>query len=212
MGRHPPQTRYAQSNGAKIAYQVSGAGPLDLVMVPGLVSRLDIQWQQTAYRRFVRALEQRTRVIQSVAWRGRYARGAPEEGGEPVAGAGRSRHADWRRKQGVAPGAGDQRRGYRQQVDGQGARDRLATPARPGYVPSVDGDLKGCRSGHDAGRQRAAGDLDDLALAAGAGPGIQQLTGAIAERPGGVSHQDPVLRGGVQANAPGFDTLTERGQ
>ena len=63
MVRRPPQTRYAPSSGAKIAYQVSGAGPPDLVMVPGLVSHLDIQWQQTAYRRFVRALEQRTRVI-----------------------------------------------------------------------------------------------------------------------------------------------------
>src|SRR4029077_1884567 len=63
MARYPPQTRYAQSSGAKIAYQVSGTGPPDLVMVPGLVSHLDIQWQQTAYRRFVRALEQGMRVI-----------------------------------------------------------------------------------------------------------------------------------------------------
>lgn len=58
-----PQTRYAQSGGAKIAYQVSGAGGPDLVMVPGLVSHLDIQWQQTSYRRFVRALEHGCRVI-----------------------------------------------------------------------------------------------------------------------------------------------------
>ena len=42
------QTRYAQSSGAKIAYQVSGTGPPDLVMVPGLVSHLDIQRQQPA--------------------------------------------------------------------------------------------------------------------------------------------------------------------
>jgi hypothetical protein len=76
----------------------------------------------------------------------------------------------------------------------------------------VDGDLEGGRAGHDVGRQRAAGDLDDLALVAGAGPGIQQLAGAIAERAGGVSRQDPVLRGGVQGNASGFDALTERGQ
>jgi pimeloyl-ACP methyl ester carboxylesterase len=32
-------------------------------MVPGLVSHLDLQWQQTGYRRFVRALEQGGRVI-----------------------------------------------------------------------------------------------------------------------------------------------------
>ncbi len=54
---------YAQSSGAKIAYQVTGAGLPDLVMVPGLVSHLDIQWQQTGYRRFVRALERGGRVI-----------------------------------------------------------------------------------------------------------------------------------------------------
>jgi pimeloyl-ACP methyl ester carboxylesterase/DNA-binding CsgD family transcriptional regulator len=63
VARYPPQTRYAQSGGAKIAYQVSGNGPPDLVMVPGLVSHLDIQWQQTGYRRFVRALERGARVI-----------------------------------------------------------------------------------------------------------------------------------------------------
>ena len=63
MARRPPQTRYAQPSGAKIAYQVSGTGPPDLVMVPGLVSHLDIQWQQTGYRRFTRALERGSRVI-----------------------------------------------------------------------------------------------------------------------------------------------------
>jgi pimeloyl-ACP methyl ester carboxylesterase/DNA-binding CsgD family transcriptional regulator len=63
MARHPPQTRYAQSSGAKIAYQVSGTGPPDLVMVAGLVSHLDLQWQQTSYRRFVRALERGGRLI-----------------------------------------------------------------------------------------------------------------------------------------------------
>jgi hypothetical protein len=58
MSRPPPQTRYAQSSGAKIAYQVSGTGPPDLVMVHGLISHLDLQWQLSEYRRFVRALEQ----------------------------------------------------------------------------------------------------------------------------------------------------------
>ena len=63
MANRPPQTRYAQSSGAKIAFQVSGTGPPDLVMVHGLVSHLDLQWQQAAYRRFVRALEQGGRLI-----------------------------------------------------------------------------------------------------------------------------------------------------
>jgi pimeloyl-ACP methyl ester carboxylesterase/DNA-binding CsgD family transcriptional regulator len=63
MARNPPETRYAQSSGAKIAYQVSGHGPPDVVMVHGLISHLDLQWQQTGYRRFVRALEQGSRLI-----------------------------------------------------------------------------------------------------------------------------------------------------
>jgi pimeloyl-ACP methyl ester carboxylesterase/DNA-binding CsgD family transcriptional regulator len=63
VAQGPPQTRYAQSSAAKIAYQVSGAGPPDLLMAPGLVSHLDMQWQQTEYRRFVRALERGARLI-----------------------------------------------------------------------------------------------------------------------------------------------------
>jgi pimeloyl-ACP methyl ester carboxylesterase len=61
--RRVPRTRYAQSAGAKIAFQVSGEGPCDLVFVPGLVSHLDLQWQQPSYRRFVTALEHACRVI-----------------------------------------------------------------------------------------------------------------------------------------------------
>ena len=63
VARHAPPTRYAQSAGAKIAFQVSGEGPCDLVFVPGLVSHLELQWQQPSYRRFVTALEQACRVI-----------------------------------------------------------------------------------------------------------------------------------------------------
>ena len=63
MARRVPRTRYAQSAGAKIAYQASGQGGCDLVFVPGLVSHLDLQWQQLGYRRFVSALERVCRVI-----------------------------------------------------------------------------------------------------------------------------------------------------
>jgi pimeloyl-ACP methyl ester carboxylesterase/DNA-binding CsgD family transcriptional regulator len=63
VARRVPSTRYAQSDGAKIAFQVSGEGPCDLVFVPGLVSHLDLQWQQLSYRRFVTALGQACRVI-----------------------------------------------------------------------------------------------------------------------------------------------------
>lgn len=40
-----PSTRYAQSGGLSIAYQVVGDGPLDIVYVPGWVSNLDHAWE-----------------------------------------------------------------------------------------------------------------------------------------------------------------------
>jgi pimeloyl-ACP methyl ester carboxylesterase/DNA-binding CsgD family transcriptional regulator len=61
--RRLPETRYAQSTGAKIAYQVSGIGSPNLVLVPGLISHLDLQLQQPAYRRFMGALERGCRLI-----------------------------------------------------------------------------------------------------------------------------------------------------
>jgi hypothetical protein len=139
-------------------------------------------------------------------------RSAPEEGGEPVAGACCCPHGDWRCEQRVPAGAGDQRGGYLQQAGSQGARDRLALSARPGYVPPVDSDLEGGRGGYDAGRQRAAGDLNDLTLVAGGGPGIEQLAGAIAEGAGRVGRQVCVLGGRLEGNASGFDALADRGQ
>jgi hypothetical protein len=36
-----PDTRYAKSGDVSIAYQVMGEGPIDLIMVPGLVSHVE---------------------------------------------------------------------------------------------------------------------------------------------------------------------------
>ena len=58
-----PRTRYARGDDASIAYQVLGAGPLDLVIVPGFVSHLEIQWQLLPHRRFVERLAENLRVI-----------------------------------------------------------------------------------------------------------------------------------------------------
>ncbi|MEX0796237.1 MAG: hypothetical protein WD274_06050 [Acidimicrobiia bacterium] len=44
MTHHPyegPTNRYASSDGAGIAYQAVGDGPVDLVMVPGFASQLE---------------------------------------------------------------------------------------------------------------------------------------------------------------------------
>jgi class 3 adenylate cyclase len=40
----PPETRYAQSGGVNVAYQVAGEGPVDLVYVPGWVSHVELAW------------------------------------------------------------------------------------------------------------------------------------------------------------------------
>src|ERR1700746_201794 len=40
----PPPTQYARSGDVQIAFQVSGAGPPDVVWAPGTVSHLDLLW------------------------------------------------------------------------------------------------------------------------------------------------------------------------
>jgi pimeloyl-ACP methyl ester carboxylesterase/DNA-binding CsgD family transcriptional regulator len=46
-----------------LAYQVLGSGSPDLVVVPGMHSHLDLQWQLLGYRRFVRGLARNGRII-----------------------------------------------------------------------------------------------------------------------------------------------------
>ena len=36
-----PETKYALAGDLSIAYQVMGDGPIDLIMVPGIISRLE---------------------------------------------------------------------------------------------------------------------------------------------------------------------------
>jgi hypothetical protein len=40
-----PETRYALSGDVHIAYQVIGDGPFDLVLVPGFVTHMELQWR-----------------------------------------------------------------------------------------------------------------------------------------------------------------------
>ena len=48
-----PQTRYAKSGDVRIAYQVIGDGPLDLVLVPGWVSNIEVFWEEPNFARFL---------------------------------------------------------------------------------------------------------------------------------------------------------------
>ena len=43
-----PETRYVKSGELYIAYQVFGAGSVDLFYVPGFVSHLEHQWEDAA--------------------------------------------------------------------------------------------------------------------------------------------------------------------
>lgn len=59
----PPKTQYTKSGDVHIAYQVTGAGPLDLVFVPGFVSHLEYQWEYPESARFFERLASFSRLI-----------------------------------------------------------------------------------------------------------------------------------------------------
>jgi class 3 adenylate cyclase len=58
-----PETRYAKSGDVSIAYQVVGDGPIDLVLVPGFVSHLELDWEEPAHAHFLRRLASFSRLI-----------------------------------------------------------------------------------------------------------------------------------------------------
>jgi class 3 adenylate cyclase len=57
------KTQYARSGGARIAYQVAGEGPLDLVLVPGFVSNVDYLWEMPPVRPVLERLASFSRLI-----------------------------------------------------------------------------------------------------------------------------------------------------
>ncbi|MHB8641387.1 MAG: adenylate/guanylate cyclase domain-containing protein [Gaiellaceae bacterium] len=58
-----PETRYAQSGDVSIAYQIFGAGALDVVVVPGFVSNVELAWEQPEFVTYVQGLASLGRVI-----------------------------------------------------------------------------------------------------------------------------------------------------
>jgi pimeloyl-ACP methyl ester carboxylesterase/DNA-binding CsgD family transcriptional regulator len=58
-----PQTRYARSGSVRIAYQVVGQGPLDLVLVHGFISNLEVQWEDEGLAHLLRRLASFARLI-----------------------------------------------------------------------------------------------------------------------------------------------------
>jgi pimeloyl-ACP methyl ester carboxylesterase len=59
----PPETRYARRQGDRIAYQVLGEGPPDLVLTPGSFGHLDIGWEDPGIALFCRTLASFCRLI-----------------------------------------------------------------------------------------------------------------------------------------------------
>jgi pimeloyl-ACP methyl ester carboxylesterase len=58
-----PETRYATVGDDRVAYQVLGEGPRDLVLTAGLWGHLDLDWEEPAAARFLRRLASFSRLI-----------------------------------------------------------------------------------------------------------------------------------------------------
>ena len=58
-----PDTHYAKGPNGDVAYQVVGDGPIDLVIVPGWISHLDMQWELGLWRAYIGELASFARVI-----------------------------------------------------------------------------------------------------------------------------------------------------
>ena len=59
----PPETRYARSGDLRIAYQVVGSGPFDLVYVPGFISNIDLYWEMPEWANLFSRLAMFSRLI-----------------------------------------------------------------------------------------------------------------------------------------------------
>lgn len=58
-----PRTRYARSGDLRIAYQVVGDGPIDLVHAPGYISHLEHAWEEPGFAHYLRRLAAFSRLI-----------------------------------------------------------------------------------------------------------------------------------------------------
>ena len=58
-----PKTKYARSDDVCIAYQITGDGPFDVVMAPGTMSHLDLDWEVPRRALFFERFSQFCRLI-----------------------------------------------------------------------------------------------------------------------------------------------------
>jgi DNA-binding SARP family transcriptional activator/pimeloyl-ACP methyl ester carboxylesterase len=62
-GAPAPEIRYARSGDVSVAYEVTGDGPLDLVLVPGFLSHLEMDRREPRHARFLARLAEMARLI-----------------------------------------------------------------------------------------------------------------------------------------------------
>ncbi|MEY2536561.1 MAG: hypothetical protein QOG67_301 [Verrucomicrobiota bacterium] len=58
-----PKTKYARSDDVRIAYQITGDGPFDVVWAPGTMSHLDLDWEFTQRALFFERFSKFCRLI-----------------------------------------------------------------------------------------------------------------------------------------------------
>ena len=63
MADAPPKTNYARDGDVHIAWQEVGQGPFDLLLTPGFISHLDLNWTRPNFGEFIEYLAQFCRVI-----------------------------------------------------------------------------------------------------------------------------------------------------
>ena len=59
----PPETRYARKGETSIAYQVVGEGPVDLVLVGGIVSHMALFWSDPGASAMLRRIASFSRLV-----------------------------------------------------------------------------------------------------------------------------------------------------
>src|SRR5438445_3913726 len=58
-----PPTQYAKSGDVSIAYQVVGDGPIDVVLVLGFATHLELQWEMPPFAHFFERISSFSRLI-----------------------------------------------------------------------------------------------------------------------------------------------------
>jgi DNA-binding SARP family transcriptional activator len=61
--RPPAPVHYARSGDLNIAYQVTGDGPIDLVLISGFISHLEKDWEEPRHAHYLERLGSSTRLI-----------------------------------------------------------------------------------------------------------------------------------------------------